>query len=97
MFLQIYIVYIDNVLSSFTHPVKFQMITSVSYVSILAMDTFSAVEKTSDALEKLPPDVMGNVGHLSLEPVIDKQPVYSQLLQTYKWHSKVRSSKYHCM
>lgn len=31
-----------------------------------------------------------NSGLLSLDPVQDKTPLYSQLLQAYKWSNKVR-------
>lgn len=35
-----------------------------------------------------------NSGLLSLDPVQDKTPLYSQLLQAYKWSNKVRAHTY---
>lgn len=35
-----------------------------------------------------------NSGLLSLDPVQDKTPLYSQLLQAYKWSNKVYSSSH---
>lgn len=32
---------------------------------------------------------MGNLGQISLDPVLDKTPIYPQVLQTYKWSTKV--------
>lgn len=34
-----------------------------------------------------------NSGLLSLDPVQDKTPLYSQLLQAYKWSNKVRAPR----
>lgn len=34
-----------------------------------------------------------NSGLLSLDPVQDKTPLYSQLLQAYKWSNKVRPAR----
>lgn len=33
---------------------------------------------------------MGNLGQISLDPVLDKTPIYAQVLQTYKWSTKLR-------
>ncbi|PIK62022.1 putative mediator of RNA polymerase II transcription subunit 27 [Apostichopus japonicus] len=33
---------------------------------------------------------MGNLGQISLDPVLDKTPIYPQVLQTYKWSTKLR-------
>lgn len=48
---------------------------------------FSALEKFGNLLN--PIDRSTNSFNLSLDPVVDKTPLYSQLLQTHKWTSKV--------
>ena len=38
-----------------------------------------------------------NSGLLSLDPVQDKTPLYSQLLQAYKWSNKVSNLRTECL
>ncbi|XP_077987093.1 mediator of RNA polymerase II transcription subunit 27-B-like [Glandiceps talaboti] len=53
---------------------------------------FSELDKLSGTLQKFSdPIPMGNSGLLSLDPVHDKTPMYTQLLQTYKWSTKVQA------
>ncbi|XP_002733069.1 mediator of RNA polymerase II transcription subunit 27-like [Saccoglossus kowalevskii] len=53
---------------------------------------FSELEKLSSSLHKFTDGIpMGNSGLLSLDPVQDKTPMYTQLLQSYKWSTKLQS------
>ncbi|XP_070532007.1 mediator of RNA polymerase II transcription subunit 27-like [Ptychodera flava] len=55
-------------------------------------DDFSELEKLTSSLQKFTDTIpMGNSGLLSLDPVQDKTPLYTQLLQSYKWSSKVQT------
>lgn len=53
--------------------------------------TFSELERLSNLVGKPSENhPLHNSGLLSLDPVQDKTPLYSQLLQAYKWSNKVR-------
>lgn len=49
---------------------------------------FSDLEKTGELL-KSQSVVVPNSIYLSIDPAIDKLPVYQQVLQAYKWSNKV--------
>ena len=50
----------------------------------------SAVEKQANQLSGCGAgSSFGNLGLLSLEPIIENTPFYSQIVQSYKWSSKV--------
>lgn len=52
---------------------------------------FSELERLSNLVGKPSENhPLHNSGLLSLDPVQDKTPLYSQLLQAYKWSNKVR-------
>ncbi|TWW60995.1 Mediator of RNA polymerase II transcription subunit 27 [Takifugu flavidus] len=67
-------------------------------------DNLQAVNRDLNELERLSGLVgrpseshpLHNSGLLSLDPVQDKTPLYSQLLQAYKWSNKVYSSSHTC-
>lgn len=51
---------------------------------------FSELETSIASLQPLKEAAnMGNLGQISLDPVLDKTPIYPQVLQTYKWSTKV--------
>lgn len=51
---------------------------------------FSELERLSNLVGKPSENhPLHNSGLLSLDPVQDKTPLYSQLLQAYKWSNKV--------
>ncbi|WAQ98099.1 MD27B-like protein [Mya arenaria] len=57
--------------------------------SLLSVNNdISELEKTGSALTSLSP-VTPNSIYLSIDPAIDKMPVYQQVLQAYKWSNKV--------
>lgn len=59
----------------------------IGFVSFL----FSELERLSNLVGKPSENhPLHNSGLLSLDPVQDKTPLYSQLLQAYKWSNKVR-------
>lgn len=52
--------------------------------------SFSELERLSNLVGKPSENhPLHNSGLLSLDPVQDKTPLYSQLLQAYKWSNKV--------
>lgn len=54
---------------------------------------FSELERLSNLVGKPSENhPLHNSGLLSLDPVQDKTPLYSQLLQAYKWSNKVREA-----
>ncbi|KAK2160679.1 hypothetical protein NP493_1630g00022 [Ridgeia piscesae] len=58
--------------------------------NLLAVNTYMSDLEKSTAIV-LPPGVMslGNSSLLTLDPVVDKTPLYSQLMQSYKWSNKM--------
>lgn len=61
----------------------------ICFVSLL----FSELERLSNLVGKPSENhPLHNSGLLSLDPVQDKTPLYSQLLQAYKWSNKVRAT-----
>ena len=60
---------------------------------MLSLDTYSELEKLSNSMMKVhvsQGSSLGVTGLLSLDPVLDKTPLYQQVLQSYKWSSKVK-------
>lgn len=58
---------------------------------VASLFTFSELERLSNLVGKPSENhPLHNSGLLSLDPVQDKTPLYSQLLQAYKWSNKVR-------
>lgn len=58
---------------------------------LLSLLLFSELERLSNLVGKPSENhPLHNSGLLSLDPVQDKTPLYSQLLQAYKWSNKVR-------
>lgn len=57
--------------------------------------SFSELERLSNLVGKPSENhPLHNSGLLSLDPVQDKTPLYSQLLQAYKWSNKVTEYVY---
>lgn len=50
---------------------------------------FSELEKISSSLQPVSSTNPPNSIYLSIDPAIDKTPVYSQILQAYKWSNKI--------
>lgn len=48
----------------------------------------SELEKIGNSLNPLS-SVTPNSIHLSIDPAIDKTPIYNQIIQAYKWSNKV--------
>ncbi|KAL4228021.1 Mediator of RNA polymerase II transcription subunit 27 [Mactra antiquata] len=55
---------------------------------LVVYNDFSDVEKVSSSLQPLS-SVTPNSIYLSIDPAIDKLPVYQQIIQSYKWSNKV--------
>ena len=64
---------------------------------LISFQCCSKIEKTSTTFTKLPetrPVPLGNCGLISLDPGEDKSTVYQDLLQAYKWVTKVLIAVY---
>lgn len=60
---------------------------------LICLFLFSELERLSNLVGKPSENhPLHNSGLLSLDPVHDKTPLYSQLLQAYKWSNKVRAA-----
>ena len=59
------------------------------FTDLLIFFVFSDLEKHAATMTPGMGSSMGNVGILSLDPIVEKQPVYQQLLATYGWSNKV--------
>ncbi|XP_038046159.1 mediator of RNA polymerase II transcription subunit 27-like [Patiria miniata] len=59
-------------------------------------DCFSDLEKlTSNIVKGSQGSSLGVTGFLSLDPVLDKTPMYQQVLQSYKWWTKLKEHSSH--
>ena len=70
--------------------VDFQTLSCIQTIQTkgLSKSVFSDLEKICSSLQPVssaPPNSI----YLSIDPAIDKTPVYSQILQAYKWSNKV--------
>ncbi|CAH1787488.1 unnamed protein product, partial [Owenia fusiformis] len=58
--------------------------------SLMKVNTdLGELEKMGSSIQGGSQLVIGNTSYLSLDPVVDKTPAYTQLLQSYKWSNKV--------
>ena len=64
---------------------------------IVCIETFDlvfstrTVENAISSLGNFPTQFSGNLATLGVEPLVEKQPLFSQMIQTYKWSNKVKS------
>ncbi|XP_022094924.1 mediator of RNA polymerase II transcription subunit 27-like [Acanthaster planci] len=82
---------------SFDGKVK-HFITHLQHNLCSVNDNISELEKLSNSIVKVhvsQGSSLGVTGLLSLDPVLDKTPLYQQVLQSYKWSSKLKEHASH--